>query len=57
MGAPVTERFVMNLRFHDRSASREALRQVEAGSGLTILRGRVTATSARLEVARQADRK
>ncbi len=57
MGTPTTRRFVVNLRFHDRCASRESLRRVEVVSGLTILRGRVTATSARLEVSQPLDRK
>ena len=49
--------FVMELRSPDRGVNREALRRVEAVSGLVIVRGRVTAAGARLEVARPLDRK
>ncbi len=40
----------MDLRFPGRCATRVALRRIEAVSGLTIVRGRVTAAGARLEV-------
>lgn len=40
----------MDLRFPDRCGTRVALRRIETDSGLTIVRGRVTATDARLEV-------
>ena len=44
--------FVVDLRFDDRCAARKALRGVETVAGLTIVRGRVTAAGARLEVTR-----
>lgn len=56
MGQPMRKAVVVDLHFRVRRDGWRDLRNVEARNGFRILRGRVTAEGAHLEIARAQDR-